>query len=510
MSKDAAQSGGAELRRIQRHTFNLEDRIRLNVPSADGTRSFLVVDLNIMGARIAPVPTIDGEKAWKSLRAGTEIRDLQIAAPAGAIGHYLVARVVDLSEHLREARVLFLDRTPDTQGKRKLERLSVVEGYHPVAIARHPIVFDQKLHFQVVDLSREGLQLATSPRNGLLLVGNALDLEIALPSIGTVNARAVIRRSAMDEAKRLQLGCQFENLDMESEHRLVQFLMLFGEGATDCSIQSARSAGFKPKFLKGQMDYSLVKNIEEYQEVLSLRAVAYSRAGKISASTSPEAMADVFDLNSRIIVAKHRGRVVGSIRLTFCRQPEDKFELDASVTLPKNLDRLRTVEVSRLCVSSAFEHTDLVLGLVERATELAIKTDSKTVITSCIEEMLPYYRKLAFYPTGLEFKLATLNSIPHYLLMHDCMSHRRGLNIHPLAWHLAYRNVVEHSRKIGYLNEGLSTYRKIWVGLWAWFFGFMKRFRSRQRVTNGKPMATAAHPMKVEGEQAPATRATEQ
>jgi hypothetical protein len=369
-------------------------------------------------------------------------------------------------------------------------RVRIIEGLSPQGWFAHPLQYDQKVVFDVLDLSRRGARFLTSLRNDRLFVGLELhDVQIFLPTTGLVRVQAQIAWVAPSRtAGKFEIGVEFTEVEKSVESSIASFLVGFGELPARKVRHTIGAAGLRAKFVKSEVEFGFVSGRSEYDEVLRLRLRAYSRAGKVDPDGDHAAMSDPFDLQSRIIVARHRGVIVGSVRVTVCRDPGESFELDSSIVLPKSIDRSSAAEISRLCVADDFENTDLVLGLVERAMEVAAKLRIGTAISSCVEEMLPYYRKLGFFPTGLRFELATLNSIPHFFLVHDMRSSRsaRGMNL--IYWNFTFRRVSEHLRKLGYLraDERPSAFKELALRVALAVLGFVQRARNTQHASLAK------------------------
>jgi predicted GNAT family N-acyltransferase len=304
-------------------------------------------------------------------------------------------------------------------------------------------------------------------------------MKVMFPTIGEATVNAQIMHISMSaDSKELVLGLKFEEASDAFKNVVVKYLLNFSNESVEGDINSLRSAGFKPKSIKSHIDFSFVESVEEYQQVLAVRLEAYQRAGKIESSAAAVDMSDITDLSSKIVLAKHRGKVVGSVRLTVCLSDRDRFELDSSLKLSDKLDRKKTVEVSRLCVAASFENTDLVLGLIERCTEFCIKAGIETAITSCVQEMLPYYKKLGFYPTGEKFFLKTLNNLPHYLLIHQSKTHRSAKGMNPVYWFFAYRSIVKHMNQFGF-GSALPWWKEVYARLLIGVFKQLSKKKKR-------------------------------
>ena len=78
-----------------------------------------------------------------------------------------------------------------------------------------------------------------------------------------------------------------------------------------------RATGFHSKRVKGHLRFPTVKTMEDYAEVLHLRRDAYVSAGKRPEGTRPEKMSTPLDGMSRILMARHHGKLVGTLTFSF-------------------------------------------------------------------------------------------------------------------------------------------------------------------------------------------------
>lgn len=486
------QSKPQENRSLSRESVPLEDHFQIEVSFKDEAgnkifKKFTVKNIHCSGAMIeGEIPTTDHNG-----RKGMILSDVNLLYCDSIIGRYENAVVCHSANGY--SGIYFLQG--NSQGpalyvnRREQVRVEIIPHFRPQASASHPFKYDTQVLFQVHDISLGGMRVSTSLRNKMIFRGSRL-VPILVHTGGgnTLELQCEVVYVTPDpKSQQLYLGLKFLSLpDQATQAELIKFLLSYGVFQSEDPLKWMKAAGFKPKSIKGQFDFSFAHSLEEYQAVLDLRLAAYSRAGKIGEITDRSKMADVFDLNSRIVIAKYRGKVIGSVRLTTCSQPNDRYELEDSIKIPSKYKRHETVEISRLCVDDSAQGSDLVLGLIERCTEYCAKMGIRYVITSCVEEMLDYYKKIAFYPTGLKFTLSTLNGIPHYFLSHDCKHHRFAKNINPLAWHFAYRRMLEHlSRFQKYQNY--SNVGPLKRGLILFGIALLKAVQKLKRRSPRKP-----------------------
>ncbi len=392
------------------------------------------------------------------LAKGDVLGSVRILHNRAEVGSYRSAKVAHVSESSHGYRygLMFLPDSslrrpfaPSALGDdgRSTHRVSLDHRYAPQAWCAHPLHYDTYCNFQLVDISLGGARLLSLGGHNTILQGAKIRaLHLMLPTVGevTVAAQVVAINAAASGQGTVTVSVRFEGDNSRALKKIARFAMLFAPDGHRL-LSQMRAMGNPVKGIKSHLTFGYVSNPEDYQGVLELRQKAYSRAGKIPASMTAAAMADVYDNNSVIVIASTQGKVIGSIRITHCTKPEDQLELDASGVVPSWLPRKHTIEVSRLCVDAEFENTDLVFGLIERSIEVAVKLEAHWVVTSSVNEMVGYYNKLGFKEVGKPFNLATLNNVPHRLLLQETLKvvhHAKGIN--PLFWQVSYAAIMMH------------------------------------------------------------------
>lgn len=428
------------------------------------------------------------EFEWKKLGTGTKIKKIKILFNQVEIGCYQIGSICHKKLLNKEylVGVMFGDRILTSeqkaglfQEKRKNSRVIIDEKFAPYAWAFHPVDYDQVIHFRVLDISIGGAKLSCSARNTMIFSSMEFEsLEFLLPTVGAAKMKIrVVQVDSDSDSNQLILNTVFINKNKDFEKKISKYLLCFGKKSEKKLISEIRSSGLKIKQIKTYIDFDYVRNEKDYSEVLNLRKQAYGREGKIPGHTRAEDMADIFDLNSIIIIAKHQETVIGSVRVTYCKDSTDRYELEDSIVVPNEFKRSETIEISRLCVSDDFQGTDVVHGLIERCTEVGFKLGIKRVITSCVASMLDYYAKIGFFQKGKAFYLKTLNNLPHYFLVHNTQTSLKSTNLNPVYWFFSYSNIVKHLSKYNVVSEPeLSKLNKIYLK------AGLKIFRMKQSI----------------------------
>jgi hypothetical protein len=72
-------------------------------------------------------------------------------------------------------------------------------------------------------------------------------------------------------------------------------------------------------------------------------------------------------------------------------EPDDKFEHERFTTLPSDLDRDRTIEITRICTHPDFRRGDLLMTMMQVAVLRVIESGRWIVLGSATEKLVPVY-----------------------------------------------------------------------------------------------------------------------
>lgn len=259
----------------------------------------------------------------------------------------------------------------DVAERRKTRRWLCAANFLPTGRAPNPTRYNDFIFFKVVDISAGGLKLSTSLRNKALAVGQRLDGQVTFPLSGSVDATLSIRHitTIEEEGKHeLLLGTQVMNADERLLSALGEYLLNFAE---DSSVSSLRQEGFPLRQASQWFDFSFVKSQDEYLEVLQLRGQTEHRSQDTGSTAN--ITADEEDSRSRILIAKHKSKVVGSIRLEFF---DDSDPADSA--LP---DRSLLIKIDRVCADPKFVDSEIFSQMMSHAVMTAIKSDRRYLLS---------------------------------------------------------------------------------------------------------------------------------
>lgn len=321
-------------------------------------------------------------------------------------------------------------------GPRAASRWSCQAEYAPTGIAPSAVRFEDFIYFRIVDLSWDGMQLETSLRNKFLVPGVQLQSTCTFPTQGQVHLDLrVVHARVVDRGQKkvLALGVTYSPRGAGSREVIGQYLLQFANGAT---VQELRALGFRLRSSSQAIDFSSLRSDEEYGEVLRLRRLAYVHARKVSADAKDVDMADAFDARSRILVAKHHGRVVGTARLMFPESDTDRLNHEDFLELPAGLPpRQEMVEVFKTCTHPGYRGSDLFYALLQHVALVILQAGRRYAIMSATDALAPVYLRFGFRRVGTSYEHPAMR-MRHHLMLLDVARVIEGVGISPLYWNL--------------------------------------------------------------------------
>lgn len=472
VDKKSSRLVESDLRSFRRESFADEDQLYLEIEKFPTGK---ILDLNLTGALVEYVlPTGSGQYL-----VGQKLGECRVRSNGKILGQYGGGMICHVSSTQKSIKVGILfhvdvkENFDSNASERTSGRVPLNKKFLPLGTFDNPLKFNEAVTFRVTDISKSGAKIITSARNRMLIRGLVVEnASIYFPNVGTVICSFKIKwAKKSNEADSIEGGISFIKYDSIFDSILSKYLLCFADISSEVAVREIVDANISVRRVKSAVSFEVCSSREDYEGVLSLRHRAYARAGKIEKNASIESMADKYDSHSRIVIAKFKDRVVGSIRFTFCANTEQTFEIEESIDLPRKFNRLETIEASRACVDSHFENSDLIHGLFELGAQICLKTNSKWVVTSCDDKLLSLYRKLGFKKQGIQFSLKTLGNIPHIFIAAKTKVIYTSEGLNPAIWHFSYRPVAEYMKRLGYINEiKLPLYKKAFYILFRFFF----------------------------------------
>ena len=414
--------------------------------------------------------SISGEDCSEMIKAGSQIDlRMQIGKHQSEFNGLVVA-----TKHHEAERDLFgvrwcqvvEPRNVDVE-RRKLTRWLCGDEFLPTGIAPNPTRFNDYVYFKVHDISKEGMQISTSLRNKFLIRGMVLEAMASFPMVGQVQVNLKIlnaRIRSVDGRELLSLGTEVVDPDRRVLETIGQYLLQFGSNTTAIDL---KREGLPVRSVATALDFSFVKTAEDYNDVLRLRKLAYSAGEKIDPNTRIEEMGDIFDSRARIVMARHMGKSVGSLRLMF-HDPEDLMEHEQFTTLPNDFPRKdELVEVTRVCTDPAYRGSDLFYALMKQMILAIAQSKRRWLVGSATVNLWPLYRKMGFHSTGIKYCHEHIGNEEHEIFLGDVPKMISGVGVGPALWNELYADVSDYLRDLhGFefdpmMNVRMATYRAL-------------------------------------------------
>ncbi len=406
--------------------------------------------------------TIESARVWRISPLGLELIvesepsslevgglvdiDLRLGATVTSLrGLAIVKSTNDLGNKILGIRLI--DRSPerfDGTDRRGNPRWICGEQFIPVCVAANPARFSDFVYLRVREISANGMRLLTSLRNKFLVKGMTLDCVTSFPFISQLPLKMVIEnvRLTTDGGKDfLSVGVSLRELSRQERQVIGQYLIQFGEGV---SLDDLRQQDMAPRSIGSSVEFSFVRTLEDYQQVLELRRLAYRTAAKIPEHFVAHDMADIYDTRSRIVIGKHKGKVVASAGLVF-NEYHDRMEIEENVEWPTLLPRRdEMVEVIRTCTHPSFRGSDLLMAMFQFIAITVTQSKRRYVVIGCTEDLIGLYSRIGMERQKLDYRHSKLVDSPHTVMLGDIPKAMSGATVNPLFWNAVWAPTTQY------------------------------------------------------------------
>jgi len=423
----------------------IEARVRLRSSPASEFESVKVWRLSPLGIELVCTPD-------RGVLRKSERIDLELSI-GGQLSHFegLVVDVVKENDNISLAGVRF--STPsatleEANDKRRSQRWLCSEEFYPTCVAPTPGRFNEYVYFQIRDVSREGFQLVCSLRNKYLVPGMKLNLTASFPMAGDVSVPVTLSRIGLRSEREkdyLVVGAEFQELSKSAKSIIGQYLLQFSNVET---LAELKDAGFIPASVARSTDFYFLKTEAEYEEVLKLRRLAHRAGGTLDEDTDFQEMSDQYDSKSRIIVAKHKGQIIGSARIHYC-DPDDLLEHEQYIAWPSAYPRRDSIlEITRVCTHPSFRSNDLLASMLIFLGMTCFQAQRPWVLVSSTDALLPFYSKIGLQRSGLSYQHPVYRGNQNILLT-NAFDILVGRGVNPLYWNAIWKPVFDFQFESG-------------------------------------------------------------
>lgn len=245
----------------------------------------------------------------------------------------------------------------------------------------------------------------------------------------------------------LKLLCRICDPTRTALEAIGQYLLQSGPWVTNAELAEA---GLRVKSLAHGVEIGLAASAAERRQAYALRHLAYAGAGKVSPDAT-QVFCDAHDRRAKIVVARHKGEVVASLRLMF-HGPDESFEHEAYTSLPASVDRQRTTEITRICTHPGFRGGDLLRALLQFSALEVVRVGRPIVLGSATRKLLPLYERIGMRATGHAFAHGELAGLEHRLVVGNAQRVLAGRGVGPLVWNLMWAAVWDRAVQTGVLE----------------------------------------------------------
>jgi hypothetical protein len=400
--------------------------------SAESARVWRISPLGlelIVGADTTRLPI--GQRVDIDLRIGTSVTSLSgltIVKTTNELGNSIVGvRLVDrIAENF------------DGTDRRRDPRWICGEQYVPVCVAPNPARFSDFVYLRVREISANGMRMLTSLRNKFLVKGMKLECVASFPFVSQLRLAMTIENVKLTTEggkDYLSVGVSFNDLSRQEKQIIGQYLIQFGEGV---SVEDLRKQGLAPRSIASSLEFSFVRTIEEYEQVLELRLIAYRSAKKVPEHFEAADMADIYDTRSRIVIGKHKGKVIASAGLVF-NEYHDRMEIEESVSWPTTLPRRdEMVEVIRNCTHPSFRGSDLLMAMFQFIAITVMQSKRRYVVIGCTPDLVGLYSRIGMERQDIEYRHGKLSDSLHTVMLGNIPKAMSGATVNPLFWNAVW------------------------------------------------------------------------
>ena len=367
--------------------------------------------------------------------------------------------------------------------RRESSRLALSPGLSLRARIKHPYLFGHWCALSVSDVNKDmGLSFASKDNAILLFEGMEVEVHFELASFRNRPMTARVMWVHATEANDVRFGIACLFLDWTLHNALCAFLLhsqLWTPG-------KLRDMGFRVQFIKSHLRFRSVKTMDDYAKVLCLRRDAYVGAGKTRQGTTPEEMATPLDGSSRILMALHQGRLVGTLTFTF--PATEATVLDSQAGFPGRIYPVRIppkanlIEVSRLCIHEEYRGTDLLQGLFEQGLKHFLMSDRHWLLTSAVEDLMPLYERIGFKRLNAAYKHPRLNNQEHHLILAHRNAFLYGAGMNLFVWNTLFGQLVRYLLDRGLVPSGKNARALVWIKR---LFGPLSKMMVETRARRG-------------------------
>ena len=329
-------------------------------------------------------------------------------------------------------------------------RFSCSSRFPIVGTLKKPIELDGRIRFTVRSVSSSGMTLVVDSGTSLRGGRGRFLTSMSLPTGSQVNATvrlcSLVSQESSESDGLVVVEAEFERISTQSRRQIGQYLLTFAPRVSRAELDAE---GYCPYSVAAVAEIGVADMSTEYDEILDLRWRAYSKAGKLAHGRTVDQMGDQYDNEAMILVARHHGRIVASVRLVLGREGQDLEHQTFVHNLPGLPPNAQIVEGTKFCVDPNYQRSDIFYRLCQECMVATLKSGRRYFLLNAAMGMIRVYRQLGLRPVGEAFPHPHLADIPHQAMLVDVEGavFRGGMPIG--SWLLLGIDVYDHLVETG-------------------------------------------------------------
>ena len=337
--------------------------------------------------------------------------------------------------------------------KPRAARIRVNDRFPISIVCEDPIFHDRKVFLTLEDASVTGLLLCTSLSNKHLFPGMTLrsatiriqsepDFVLDLP---------ITSARQSDKAGEFYIGVSLPANVTELYEALTRYFSTVVENGLERAIDAGlHREGEKIKHAGGKLTYAIVKSEQDYDEVLKLRFLGYSKHGKVLPGSTWKDQGEGLANEGLIVAARLAGSIVAACELRFSDGPVPfRFFRSEDIAWPDWVQSNKLIEVNKLVIAPHFQGSDVLLSMFQLGFAYSIKQGCLDFICCATNKLTPTYELIGFRKIGVRVPHPTLKDQSLNLLVMSSQTYLSGKGVNPYTWDQVFSAVQAQSSSIG-------------------------------------------------------------
>lgn len=391
-------------------------------------------------------------KAWKYSQA--EVTDLRILYGNMLLAEFNQMQIVWVDEASNVMGLCFSNVFNGEVVSRK-SRLSINEDMFPTLLLKDPMHNNNFCHFQVINISINGLRAKTSISNKHLMPGMRLkEVQLFIPGCGNLAIELEIRHINI-EGNKLFVGFSIVEDTQEFREFFGKFI-IFGSQIEkiDDVPNLLKEFNLSGKKISHGFKLQVVESEDQYEQVLRIRLNAYKRTGKV-VNDDYTVMSDRYDKHSLILIMQSRGEVIATVRLVYTNDIHKNFPFEEYIKFPSDKlqrDKYDYYEISRLAIAPKFQGSDVVRRLFQAVAREVI-ANKKIAICTATNKLKPMYLALGAIDHKINWTHPLLKNEKLHLLTLVPENFVLGKNMYAQVWEQIAKLPVVFLANVGIVEK---------------------------------------------------------